>query len=296
MIPPRWPGGAQRQGTRATTGPFGIIILAGGRATRLGGADKPGLVVGGRTLLAAVVAAGTEAGAQRVVVVGPDRPGIADDGGAAAVRFVREEPPGSGPAPALRRGLAELAPRRGLAEQAPRRGLAELDGPGGQAELDGPGGQAELDGPGGQAELDGPGGQAELDGPGGLAELDGPGGQGAEADPWVAVLAADLPFLRAAHLRTLVAAAAAAGRDGAVLTDDRGRFQWLGGCWRTGALRRAAAGYQGSSLHGLLAPLRPVSVGLAPGPGEPPPWLDCDTEQDLRRARDLAAGVAGPAH
>jgi molybdopterin-guanine dinucleotide biosynthesis protein A len=111
----------------------------------------------------------------------------------------------------------------------------------------------------------------------------------------VAVLAADLPFLRAAHLRRLLAAAAAAGRDGAVLTDDGGRAQWLTGCWRTGALRRAAAGYQGSSLHGLLAPLRPVSVSLSPGPGEPPPWLDCDTEQDLRRAQDLAAGVSGPA-
>jgi molybdopterin-guanine dinucleotide biosynthesis protein A len=205
-------------------------------------------VVGGRTLLAGVVAAGTEAGAGRVVVVGPDRPDIADDGGAAAVRFVREEPPGSGPVPALRRGLAELALRRGLA------------GP---------------------------------DGPGRLAGPDGPGGQGAEGEPWVAVLAADLPFLRAAHLRTLLAAAA--GRDGAVLADDGGRAQWLAGCWRTGALRRAAAGYQGSSLHGLLAPMRPVSVSLPPGRGEPPPWLDCDTEQDLRRAQDLAAGAAGPA-
>ena len=266
MIPPRRPGGAERQGTRASAGPFGIIILAGGRATRLGGADKPGLVVGGRTLLAAVVAAGTEAGARRVTVVGPDRPDIADDGGAAAVRFVREEPPGSGPVPALRRGLAEQALRRGLAG---------------------------LDRPGGLAGLDGPGGLAGLDRPGGLAELDGPGGQGAGGEAWVAVLAADLPFLRAAHLRTLLAAAA--GRDGAVLTDDGGRAQWLAGCWRTGALRGAAAGYQGSSLHGLLAPLRPVSVSMPPGRGEPPPWLDCDTEQDLRRARDLAAGVAGPA-
>ena len=158
---------------------------------------------------------------------------------------MREEPPGSGPVPALRRGLAELAPRRGLAEQALRRGPAELDGP---------------------------------------------GGQGAGGEPWVAVLAADLPFLRAAHLRTLLAAAA--GRDGAVLADDGGRAQWLAGCWRAGALRRAAAGYQGSSLHGLLAPLQPVSVSLAPGPGEPPPWLDCDTEQDLRRARDLSPGPA----
>ncbi len=250
MIPPRWPGGAERQGTRATTVPFGIIILAGGRATRLGGADKPGLVVGGRTLLAAVVGAGTEAGARRVVVVGPDRPGTTDARRGGAIRFVREEPPGSGPVPALRRGLAELAPRRRLAEpdDATEQGAAERG-----------------------------------------AE------QGGAAEPWVAVLAADLPFLRAAHLRTLLAAVAAAGRDGAVLTDDGGRAQWLAGCWRTGALRRAAAGYQWSSLHGLLAPLRPVSVSLLPGRGEPPPWLDCDTEEELRRARDFAAGAVGPA-
>ena len=109
----------------------------------------------------------------------------------------------------------------------------------------------------------------------------------------MAVLAADLPFLRAAHLQTLLAAAA--GRDGAVLTDDGGRAQWLAGCWRTGALGRAAAGYQGSSLRGLLGPLRPVGVSLPPGPGEPPPWLDCDTEQDLRRARDWQARSRRPA-
>ena len=62
------------------------------------------------------------------------------------------------------------------------------------------------------------------------------------------------------------------------------------GCWRADALRRAAAAYQGSSLHGLLAPLRPVSVAIPAGLGEPPPWLDCDTDQDLQRARDWAAG------
>ena len=104
---------------------------------------------------------------------------------------------------------------------------------------------------------------------------------------WVAVLAADLPFLRAAHLRALLAASA--GQDGAVLTDDGGRPQWLAGCWRVAALRRAVAGYRGASLHGLLSPLHPVSVRIEPGPGEPPPWLDCDTEADLRRARQYPA-------
>ncbi len=207
-----------------------MIILAGGRATRLGGADKPGLVVGGQTLLGAVVAAGTEAGAQRIVVVGPARLDIAGARGRSALRFVTEEPPGCGPVPALRRGLAELDD----------------------------------------------------------AKPDTRGAQGMEAEPWVAVLAADLPFLRAPHLRALLAAAA--GHDGAVLIDDGGRAQWLAGCWRADALRRAAAAYQGSSLRGLLAPLRPVSVAIPAGPGEPPPWLDCDTEQDLHRARDWAAG------
>ena len=51
------------------------IVLAGGRASRLGGADKPGLVVGARTLLAAVLSAAIEAGAGHVVI-GPPRPGF----------------------------------------------------------------------------------------------------------------------------------------------------------------------------------------------------------------------------
>src|SRR5258708_21334876 len=80
-----------------------MIVLAGGRAARLGGAEKAGVRVGDGTRLGSVVAAGTQAGARPVIVVGPDRPGLAG-----APRFVREEPPGAGPVPALRRGLAEL--------------------------------------------------------------------------------------------------------------------------------------------------------------------------------------------
>ncbi|MFG1946552.1 molybdenum cofactor guanylyltransferase [Nonomuraea sp. NPDC048826] len=87
---------------------FDAVILAGGRAERLGGVDKPGLEVGGVPMAANVAAAArdaarTTAGSDggRVIVVGPPR-AIPD-----AV-FVREDPPGAGPVPALRAGLAEV--------------------------------------------------------------------------------------------------------------------------------------------------------------------------------------------
>ena len=41
-------------------GSFGLIVLAGGRGSRLGGQDKPGLVVGDDTLIASVARAGTD--------------------------------------------------------------------------------------------------------------------------------------------------------------------------------------------------------------------------------------------
>ncbi|MBB6121273.1 molybdenum cofactor guanylyltransferase [Nocardiopsis algeriensis] len=82
------------------------VVLAGGAARRMGGADKPGMAVAGRTMLERVVGAvrdhngaGSEA---RVVVVGPPRP-------SPAALYVREDPPGSGPVPALRAGLAHVA-------------------------------------------------------------------------------------------------------------------------------------------------------------------------------------------
>lgn len=75
-------------------------MLSGGAARRLSGIAKPDLVVHGRTLLETAIAAARDAGAGTVVVVGPRR-GSAD-------RCVREDPPGGGPVPALRRGLAEI--------------------------------------------------------------------------------------------------------------------------------------------------------------------------------------------
>src|SRR3954467_7209728 len=78
--------------------PFGAVVLAGGKARRLGGQPKPQLEVGGRSMLAAVLAAVD--GADPRVVVGPPQPGPA------GARLVGEEPPGGGPVPALAAGLA----------------------------------------------------------------------------------------------------------------------------------------------------------------------------------------------
>ena len=205
---------------------FDAIILAGGRGSRLGGADKPGLVVGTATMAATAVAAAVAAGARQVILVGPDRPdaaaaaaGAARPGpagsaaGAGPLVRVREDPPGAGPIPALRAGMARASA------------------------------------------------------------------------PWVAVLAADLPFLRGDRLGALVAAACGGGPAGAVIADASGAPQWLAGCWRAGALARALGAYQGSSLRGLLAPLRPALI-QDPGPaGLPSPWLDCDTPAELAAAR-----------
>jgi molybdopterin-guanine dinucleotide biosynthesis protein A len=83
-----------------TLPPYTAVVLAGGRAARLGGQAKPQLMVGGRTMLATVLAAVADA-ADRVVV-GPDQPVPAD------VLLVREHPPGGGPVAALRTGLAEV--------------------------------------------------------------------------------------------------------------------------------------------------------------------------------------------
>ncbi|SOD85134.1 NTP transferase domain-containing protein [Streptomyces sp. Ag109_G2-15] len=80
-----------------TAPPYDAVVLAGGAARRLGGADKPGLRVGGRALLDRVLAAC--AGAATTVVVADPRPT------ARPVRWAREEPPGAGPVAALEAGL-----------------------------------------------------------------------------------------------------------------------------------------------------------------------------------------------
>ncbi|WP_307839374.1 NTP transferase domain-containing protein [Streptomyces sp. MBT97] len=77
------------------------VVLAGGGARRLGGADKPGVRVGGRALLDRVL--GACADARTTVVVAEPRPT------ARPVRWAREDPPGGGPVAALDAGLRRTA-------------------------------------------------------------------------------------------------------------------------------------------------------------------------------------------
>ena len=227
---------------------FDAVVLAGGRSTRLGGADKPGLVVGRRTLLGSVVWAVTEAGASRVVVVGPQRP--------AAL------------------GAATLTPGTG----SPGAGSAGTGSPG----SDGPGSGGPGARGGGQVRYtreDPPGGGPVAALRCGLAEVSAPD---------VVLLAADLPFLRPVHVTRLLAALAGPAARGAALLDASGRPQWLASGWPGGVLRAALEDYPGSSLRGVLGPLEPVLLPDETAAGEPPPWLDCDTADDLRVARDWA--------
>ena len=92
-------------------GGYAAVILAGGAGRRLGGAAKPLLPVGGRTLLERVLAAVPDA--QPRVVVGPPDLGVPRD-----VVRVSEEPPGGGPVAALAAGLAAVDPPGSAAETA----------------------------------------------------------------------------------------------------------------------------------------------------------------------------------
>ncbi|MBM7784574.1 NTP transferase domain-containing protein [Tenggerimyces flavus] len=99
---------------------YDLVVLAGGGSRRMGGTDKVLLEVAGESMLDRVLAAG--AGARVRVVVGPRRPvshegvpvsnrsteGVPDSKRVGAVRWAREEPPGSGPLAGVAAGVAAL--------------------------------------------------------------------------------------------------------------------------------------------------------------------------------------------
>jgi len=95
--PPGEPGAGTDPAPGTAPAVYDAVVLAGGAARRLGGADKPGLRVGGRALLDRVLAAC--AGARGTVVVADPRPT------ARPVTWAREDPPGGGPLAALDAGI-----------------------------------------------------------------------------------------------------------------------------------------------------------------------------------------------
>ncbi|MFF9196536.1 DUF6457 domain-containing protein [Streptomyces sp. NPDC014779] len=231
------------------TSAYDALVLAGGAARRLGGADKPGVRVGGRPLLDRVLAGCRDAG--RTVVVAAPR------ATARPVEWTREEPPGGGPVAALDAGLRRLAEPPGPAV------------PPGPAEE-----PRALKADASPAPAPAPAPEA--------APRDRPGA------PLVLVLSADLPFFDAGAARLLVdALEAAPGAEGAVAVDREGREQPLVAVYRAGALRGAVAraaeehgGPAGLPLRRVTGELRTVAVPVGDAVA-----FDCDTWEDIVTAR-----------
>lgn len=112
----------------------------------------------------------------------------------------------------------------------------------------------------------------------------------------VVVLPADLPFVTPAAVAELRGALRLTpGADVAIPVDARGRDQVLCAAWRTDVLRHALAALgdpDGVPVRSLLEAV--AGVARLPTPqdpqesSEPSPWFDCDTEEDLARARRWA--------
>ncbi|WP_246094840.1 DUF6457 domain-containing protein [Streptomyces roseicoloratus] len=253
---------------------YDAIVLAGGAARRLGGADKPGVRVGGRPLLDRVLAACRDAG--RVVVVAEPR------ATARPVEWAREDPPGGGPAAALDAGLRHLA---GWADGAPATALGSTE----TSHPDAAG--AAGAGPAATAASSSPAVDADHTAPSHLTEDTRASAPSASPAPFpapatfVLVLSADLPFFEMRAARRLVRALEEApGSDGAVMVDDDGREQPLVAVYRTAALRRELERV-GPELGGL--PLRRVVGGLRVErvAAEGSASFDCDTWEDIVTAR-----------
>jgi molybdopterin-guanine dinucleotide biosynthesis protein A len=200
--------------------PYGAILLAGGRASRMGGIDKPRLVVDGVSMLDRAISAMREVGAAPIVVAGPAAStprADAQTDAQADVQWVREDPPFTGPAAAVVAALAATA-----AVPAP--------------------------------------------------------------DPdWTFVLACDLPRVDAA-VRQLVddILLLPSDTEGACLSDETGRPQWLTGVYRTSALRRAAASLPDEGRdQSMRALFTDVAIAALADRGDGA--HDIDTWEDFRR-------------
>ncbi|MFF6775602.1 DUF6457 domain-containing protein [Streptomyces sp. NPDC012637] len=279
---------------------YDAIVLAGGAARRLGGADKPGVRVGGRPLLDRVLAACRDAG--RIVVVAEPR------ATAHPVEWAREEPPGGGPVAALDAGLRRLTEAAATDPDVAATDATEAAG-GPDAAATGPAASdlaASGDAPAAPGEGSAPAPTAPGEGSAPAPAAPGEGSAPAPSvlaapsvpsvpaapsvparpvAPFVLVLSADLPFFEVRAARRLVRALEAApGSEGAVLVDGEGREQPLVAVYRVEALRRELE-RAGAELGGL--PLRKVVGGLRVErvAAEGSASFDCDTWEDIATAR-----------
>lgn len=261
-----------------STRAYDAVVLAGGAAKRLGGADKPGLLVGGRPLLDRVLGACADAAA--TVVVGSRRPT------ARPVRWAREDPPGAGPLAALDAGLRHVtapvvvalsADLPFLSPAAVRGLLAALDDQHGATT----GGSS---GSGGSGRSGGSG--AGADGRDAAART--PGSDTILTDGRIAERRATAA-VGGRHPGEAVLRPARRATEGVVLVDDGGRDQPLVGAYRTEPLRRELALL--AAEYGGLAhlPLRLLTAELAlhrlPAPDAGAASFDCDTWEDVAVAR-----------
>lgn len=188
--------GAMSEGATTTgAGDIAAVVLTGGTASRMDGADKAALPYAGRSLLERALAAVAEAG--ETVVVGPPQETTRP------VTFVREDPPLGGPAAGLLAGVDALsgaaslvavlavdmplvgpATVRRLAAAAAGRDGAFLVGPDGRRQLAGVVSRAALDRArpprGSEAGLPVHRLLGALD----LADVDAVGGEARDVDTW----------------------------------------------------------------------------------------------------------------
>ncbi|MFG2051587.1 molybdenum cofactor guanylyltransferase [Micromonospora sp. NPDC048935] len=254
-------------------GTYAAVVLAGGSARRMGGVDKPALPVGGRPMRLRVLAAVSDARPR--VLVGPV------DAVPEGVRVTREDPPGGGPVAAAAAGLALLDPDTTrvalLAADLPlltRAAIGDL--------------LAHLS-------EENPGHAAPVAGSGVVGN--GVVGSGLVGSGVVGSgVVGSGPVGRGPVGSSVGSGVVGSGRrpDGACFVDGDGRRQSLCGVWRVAALRAALDRLtveRSGSLSG--APVRALLAGLdvreVPWAGDgPPPWFDCDTDEDVRRAEEWA--------
>ncbi|MFD8412570.1 NTP transferase domain-containing protein [Streptomyces sp. NPDC059650] len=249
---------------------YDAIVLAGGAARRLGGVDKPGLRVGGRTLLDRVLDACADAAA--TVVVGDRRPT------ARPVRWARENPPGAGPVAALDAGLRQTTAELVLVLSAD---LPFLDRGTVRALLAASGDQRAADG-------EGPEGPVDPEGPEGALLRDRTGRDqplvaAYRAEPLrreIALLAAEHGTLSGLPLRALIAELRLTH-----VADAEPLASFDCDTWEDLASARARIREHGNVLDQWITAAK-AELGID---------VDVDTKALLDLARDAAHGVARPA-